>query len=49
MRREKSDKGDRLLVGTDCLSFQQVAAYFSRLAAAKRTHDSLATTVLWRR
>ena len=49
MRREKDDKGDRLFVGTDCLNCQQVAAYFSRLAAAKRKHDSLATTVLWRR
>ena len=49
MRREKDDKGDRLFVGTDCLSCQQVAAYFSRLVAAKRKYDSLATTVLWSR
>ena len=44
MRPEKDDNGDRLFVGTDCLSCQQVTAYFSRLAAAKRKHDSLATT-----
>ena len=49
MRRVKDDKGDRLLVGTDCLSCHQVTAYFSRLAAAKRKHDSLGTTVPWRR
>ena len=40
------DKGDRLFVGADCLSSQQVAAYFSRLAATKRKHGSLATTVV---
>ena len=44
MRRERDGKGDRLFVGTDCLSSQQVAAYFSRLAAAKRDHSSLVTT-----
>ena len=44
MRGENYDKGDRLFVGTDCLSCQQVAAYFSLLAAAKRKHGSLATT-----
>ena len=46
MRRERDDKSDRLFVGADCLSSQQVAAYFSRLAATKRKHGSLATTVV---
>ena len=46
MCRDRDDKGDCLFVGTDFLSSQQVAAYFSRLAATKRKHGSLATTVV---
>jgi len=45
-RRERDDKGDRLFLGADCLSSQQVAAYFSRLAVTKRKHGSLTTTVV---
>ena len=41
MHRERDDKGDRLFVGGDCLSSQQIAAYFSRLAATKKEHGSL--------
>jgi len=37
MRRERNEKGDRLFVGADCLSSQQIAAYFSRLAATRST------------
>ena len=46
MRRERDDTGDRLFVGADCLGSQQVAEYFSRLAATKRKHGSLTTTVV---
>ena len=45
MRRER-DKGYCLFVGADCLSSQQIAAYFFRLAATKRKHSSLTTTVV---
>ena len=41
MRRERDDEGNRLFVGGDCLSSQQIAAYFSRLAATKKKHGSL--------
>ena len=41
MHRERDDKGDRLFVGGDCLSSQQITAYFSRLAAKKKKHGSL--------
>ena len=41
MHRERDDKGNRLFVGSDCLSSQQIAAYFSRLAATKKKHGSL--------
>ena len=45
MRRER-DKGYCLFVGADCLSSQQIAVYFSCLAATKRKHSSLTTTVV---
>ena len=41
MHRERDDKGSRLFVGGDCLSSQQIGAYFSRLAATKKKHGSL--------
>ena len=41
MHRERDHKGNRLFVGGDCLSSQQIAAYFSRLAATKKKHGSL--------
>ncbi|KAL9961697.1 hypothetical protein ACROYT_G030694 [Oculina patagonica] len=41
MRRERDVKGNRLFVGSDCLSSQQIASYFSRLATAKKKHGSL--------
>ena len=41
MHSERDDKGNRLFVGGDCLSSQQIAAYFSRLAATKKKHGSL--------
>ena len=41
MHRERDDKGNRLFVGGDCLSSQQIVAYFSRLAATKKKHGSL--------
>ena len=44
MHRERDDKGNRLFVGGDCLSSQQIAAYFSRLAATKKKHGSLNAT-----
>jgi len=46
MHRERDDNGDRLFVGADCISSQQVEEYFSRLAATKRKHGSLTTTVV---
>ncbi|CAH3020882.1 unnamed protein product [Porites evermanni] len=41
MHRVRDDKGNRLFVGGECLSSQQIAAYFSRLAATKKKHGSL--------
>ena len=41
MHRERDDKGNRLLVGGDCLSSQQIAAYFSCLTATKKKRSSL--------
>lgn len=46
MRRERNEKGDRLFVGADCLSSQQIAAYFSRLAATRKKHGHLATSIV---
>ena len=37
----KLQKSNRLFVGGDCLSSQQIAAYFSHLAATKKKHGSL--------
>ncbi|CAH3018768.1 unnamed protein product [Porites evermanni] len=36
MHRERDYKGNRLFVGGDCLSSQQIAAYFSHLAGTKK-------------
>ena len=36
MHRERDDKGNRLFVGSDCLSSQQIAAYFLVLQQPKR-------------
>ena len=41
MHRERDDKGNRLFGGGECLSSQQIAAYFSRLVATKNKHGSL--------
>ena len=41
MHRERDDKGNRLFGGGDCLSSQQIAAYFSRRVATKKKHGSL--------
>ena len=46
MRRERDEKGNRLFVGSDCLSSQQIAAYFSRLAATRKKHGHLATSIV---